>query len=29
VRAEVTQLREERDRLKAGIERALDQLAEE
>ena len=29
VRAEVTQLREERDQLKAGIERALDQLAEE
>ena len=29
VRAEVTQLREERDELKAGIERALDQLAEE
>ena len=29
VRAEVTQLREERDQLKAGIERALDQLADE
>ena len=29
VRAEVTQLREERDELKAGIERVLDQLAEE
>jgi chromosome segregation ATPase len=29
VRAEVTQLREERDELKAGIERALDRLAEE
>ncbi|HUE68486.1 MAG TPA: hypothetical protein VMP38_09915 [Candidatus Acidoferrum sp.] len=29
VRAEVTQLREDRDRLKSGIERALDQLAEE
>jgi len=29
VRAEVTQLREERDDLKAGIEKALDQLAEE
>jgi chromosome segregation ATPase len=29
VRAEVTQLRDERDQLKAGIERALDQLAEE
>lgn len=29
VRAEVTRLREERDGLKAGIERALDQLAEE
>lgn len=29
VRAEVTQLREERDELKAGIERALGQLAEE
>ena len=29
VRAEVTQLREERDQLKAGIERVLDQLAEE
>ena len=28
-RAEVTQLREERDELRAGIERALDQLAEE
>lgn len=29
VRAEATRLREERDGLKAGIERALDQLAEE
>ena len=29
VRAEVTHLREERDQLKAGIERALDLLAEE
>jgi chromosome segregation ATPase len=29
VRAEVTQLREDRDQLKSGIERALDQLAEE
>jgi chromosome segregation ATPase len=29
VRAEVTQLREERDQLKAGIQRALAQLAEE
>jgi chromosome segregation ATPase len=29
VRAEVTQLREERDELKSGIERALDQLAGE
>jgi chromosome segregation ATPase len=29
VRAEVTQLREERDGLKAGIERALNQLVEE
>jgi DNA repair exonuclease SbcCD ATPase subunit len=29
VRAEVTQLREDRDGLKAGIERALDQLSEE
>ena len=28
-RAEVTQLREERDELKAGIERALDQLSQE
>lgn len=28
-RAEVTQLREERDELKAGIQRALDQLSEE
>lgn len=29
VRAEVTQLREERDQLKAGIERVLDQMAQE
>jgi chromosome segregation ATPase len=29
VRAEVTQLRGERDELKAGIEKALDQLAQE
>lgn len=28
-RAEVTQLREERDELRAGIQRALDQLGEE
>lgn len=29
VRAEVTQLRDDRDELRAGIERALDQLAQE